>query len=77
LACFDGHKEVYLLGVDGTNENEDANQQKINELNKIITTYPGVQFIYVSDSKLAPDEWRQNRNFVQWKYGQFVSHCDI
>ena len=77
LACFDGHKEVYLLGVDGTNENEDANQQKINELNKIITTYPGVQFIYVSDSKLAPDQWRQNRNFVQWKYGQFVSHCDI
>ena len=66
-----------MLGVDGTNENEDANQQKINELNEIITTYPGVQFIYVSDGKLAPDEWRQNRNFVQWKYSQFVSHCDI
>ena len=49
----------------------------MSELANIMRTYPTVQFIYVSDGKLAPDQWRQNRNFVQWKYGQFVSHCDI
>ena len=77
LACFDGHKEVYLVGVDGTNEDEGPSEKKISELANIMRTYPTVQFIYVSDGKLAPDQWRQNRNFVQWKYGQFVSHCDI
>lgn len=77
LACFDGHKEVYLVGVDGTNEDEGINQKKINELATLMTTYSSVQFIYVSDGKFAPDQWRQNRNFDQWKYSQFVSHCDI
>ena len=77
LACFDGHKEVYLVGVDGTNEDESTNQKKINELSNIMTTYPSVEFIYVSDGQLAPDQWRQNRNFAQWKYRQFISHCDI
>jgi hypothetical protein len=77
LACFDGHKEVYLVGVDGTNDDQGTNQKKINELATIMITYPSVQFIHVSDGKLAPDEWRQNRNFIQWTYHQFVSHCDI
>ena len=54
-----------------------TNQKKINELANVMTTYPGVQFIYVSDGQRAPDEWRQNKNFSQWKYNQFVSHCDI
>jgi hypothetical protein len=77
LACFDGHKEVFLIGVDGTNEDGSTNQKKIRELDNVMRTYSNVKFIYVSDGRPAPDEWRQNRNFVQWKYSQFVSHCDI
>jgi len=77
LACFDGHKEIFLIGVDGTNANGDRDETSIANINNVITTYPGVQFIYISDAADAPSDWRENVNFDQWRYRKFVSLCDI
>jgi hypothetical protein len=77
LACFDGHKEVYLLGVDGTDRNGEADNTSAVQLNNVMTAYPSVKFVHVSDNIAPPDLWRNNRNFAQWKYSQFVSLCDI
>jgi len=77
IACFDGHKEVFLLGVDGSNSEGTPDQTAIDHVNRVITTYPGVQFVYVSDGAEAPSDWRNNVNFTRWTYGKFVSLCDI
>lgn len=77
LACFDGHKEVFLIGVDGTNQDQSTSDKRILELDEIVKTYKGVQFIYVSDGAAPPDAWLQNQNFAHWKYHEFVSYCDI
>ena len=77
MACFDGHKEVFLLGAEGQADNGKYDQQLVNEMDNIMKEYATVSFIYVSDNIKPNDQWRKNLNFVQWKYGQFVSHCDI
>ena len=66
-----------MLGVDGSNSEGTPDQTAIDHVNRVITTYPGVQFVYVSDGAEAPSDWRNNVNFTRWTYGKFVSLCDI
>ena len=77
LACFDGHKEVFLLGVDATDLDQSINEKRIKGLDAIIKMYKNVQFIHVTDNASPPDVWQDNPNFVTWKYAQFISYCDI
>ena len=77
LACFDGHDEVYLIGVDGTNAAGEVDETTVHQFNRVITSYPGVKFVYVSDSISPPSVWKENVNFSQCTYGNFVSKCDI
>ena len=77
LACFDGHKEVFLLGAEGQADNGEYDQQLINEMDNIMKEYNTVSFIYVSDNIKSNDQWRKNLNFESWNYAKFVSVCDI
>ena len=77
LACFDGHKEIFLLGVDGTNIDGTPDDTAVNQINAIMESYPSVKFIHVSDNVVTPLTWRHNKNFATWKYSQFVSLCEI
>jgi len=77
LACFDGHKEVFLIGCDATKEDGSHCETRLHSLNAVFNEYRGVQFIWVSDFGYPPDVWRENRNVTQWRYSEFISNCDI
>ena len=77
LACFDGHREVFLLGAEGQADNGEYDQQLINEMDNIMKEYDTVSFICVSDNIKPNDQWRKNLNFESWNYAKFVSVCDI
>ena len=77
LACFDGHKEIFLIGVDGTHADFQKDETAIAQINNVMATYPSVKFVHVSDTAATPDVWRNNRNVERWDYAKFVSLCDI
>ena len=77
LACFDGHKEVFLLGAEGLLDNGEYDQKLIHEMSCIMRDYPTVIFVYVSDNIRPNDQWRKNLNFESWNYAKFVSVCVI
>lgn len=77
LACFDGHTEVFLVGADAMYENDTPDQKTINGMNAVFQDYPIVKFFYVSDGCVAHDQWRNNTNFSQINYAEFISYCDI
>jgi hypothetical protein len=77
LACFDGHTEVFLIGVDGLTAQDEPNQKLIKEMNGIFVDYPTVKFHYVSDGAKAHSLWRNHVNFQQQSYAEFISYCDI
>jgi len=77
LACFDGHKEVFLLGVDALDNEDNPDEKVIRGMNAVFLDYPSVKFYYVSDGASAHGVWRKNLNFEQMSYAEFVSYCDI
>jgi len=77
LACFDGHKEVFLLGVDALDHADKPDEKIIKGMNAVFLDYPSVKFYYVSDGAFAHNDWRKNQNFEQMRYAEFISYCDI
>jgi hypothetical protein len=77
LACFDGHKEVFLLGVDALDKKDNPDEKIIKGMNAVFLDYPSVKFYYVSDSANGHTIWRRNTNFEQLTYAEFISYCDI
>ena len=43
LACFDGHKEIFLIGVDGLNKDDEPDEKLVNQMNGIFVDYPTVK----------------------------------
>jgi len=75
LAAFDGHKEVFLLGYQ-----EDANIGQNNwaeQMNQVMLAYPSTKFVHVSYATQTPGIWKENSNFVQMTYRNFILYCDI
>ena len=77
LACFDGHKEIFLVGADAQDKFDQPDVKKVKSVNKVICDYPSVIFYYVSDGASAHDMWREHANFNQMSYAEFISYCDI
>jgi len=77
LACFDGHTEIFLLGADAMFDDDTPDQKTVNGLDAVFKDYPTVKFYYVSDGCAAHDQWRNNNNFQQMSYAEFISYCDI
>lgn len=71
IACFDGHKDIYLHGYD-----HDVPEKVINQIADIMKTYSDVTFHHVSNSG-SPDAWRNRRNCETMSTFNFVSYCDI
>lgn len=76
IAAFDGHKEIYLLGVDGTLDSGERNQKHVQNINKVFLTYPNTNFIFVTDRSVE-DTFRKNKNVSIMSYRTFISHCDV
>ena len=77
LACFDGHTEIFLIGVDGLTAQDEPDEKLIKQMNRVLEDYPTVKFYYVSDGASAHNLWRKNANFNQMSYAEFISYCDI
>lgn len=76
LACFDEHKEIYLVGYDEFIEEGKRNQKMIDSVSNVMDAYRGVQFIHILDGN-SPDEWRRRLNFKTMTVRDYISHCDI
>jgi len=77
IAAFDGHNEIYCVGVDGTDQNDNANAKAISQIESIIKTYSKTQFIFVNNNPNLPSEWRQHKNYGYITYPEFISNCDV
>lgn len=77
LAAFDGHKEVFLIGVDGINNDTVYDPQSIVDLNQVFKAYPGVKFYFVTDASYPDNSLRNNANVDVWSYAKFINHCDV
>ena len=75
LAAFDGHKEIFMMGYNNETQSGTRNWQA--DVNQVIGTYPGVQFIFVGVETNIPDLWRNNRNVRCMDYRKFVTYCDV
>jgi hypothetical protein len=77
LAAFDGHEEIFLVGVDGTDDSGNEHGRFVNDMNSIIRAYPGTKFHLVTDRPATPNAWLQNSNFSAMNYRDFILYCDI
>lgn len=77
LAAFDGHQEVFLVGVDGVTSNLASNPQVISDLNQVFAAYGSTQFRLVTDGAQPHAVWLHNRNVEAWDYQKFISYCDV
>jgi hypothetical protein len=75
LAAFDEHREIFLIGY-----NDDAELGSNNwaeQLNQIIAAYPATKFFHIGSKVQTPDAWKNNSNFKQLTYKEFILYCDI
>lgn len=81
MACFDGHKKVYLLGYDGYTVDDENNTSAfwLNTLLTVIGTYSDVDFVRVMPTReySCASELLSQPNFRQIDYRDFVLEADI
>jgi hypothetical protein len=78
LACFDGHRKVFLLGYDSyTDSTEDTFYLKT--LGQVMDTYSDVEFVRVCPTKkfICSTELVRRLNFRQIDFNEFVTEADI
>jgi len=76
IACFDGHKDIYLYGYDETLKDGVVQTKVINTVQDIMKTYQDVNFHHVTDTG-TPDAWRRCINCRTISSRDFVTECDI
>jgi hypothetical protein len=77
LAAFDGHKEVFFLGVDGTTAEHHIDHKHLIDIKQVLEAYPNTKFYFVTDHADPWPEWRAFKNAEVLDYRQFVLHCDV
>ena len=77
IAAFDGHTEIYCVGVDGLDKNHNNNVKAIAQIESVITTYSKTQFIFVNNNSNLHPAWRKQKNYSHMNYQEFISHCDV
>jgi len=77
LAAFDGHQEVFLLGVDGTTSEYNIDNKHVIDIKQVLVAYPSTQFRFITDHANPYDDWLQCANAEVWSYHKFVLYCDV
>lgn len=77
LAAFDGHKEIYFVGVDGIKSNGSPDPQIVADVAQVLEAYRGVKFYFVTDGAAPAAAWRKYPNVSVWDYRKFISYCDV
>lgn len=78
MACFDGHRKVFLLGYDGYGGSSEDTFW-IKTLTQVMKTYPETEFVHVGPTKnfRISDELNSYLNFRQTDFRGFVCEADI
>ena len=76
LACFDGHKEVFLFGYDACTENGIVLDKMISGVNDVMQAYPSVKFYHVIKAGDTPTLWKYLPNIRTLTLPEFVSYTD-
>jgi hypothetical protein len=75
LAAFDGHRQVYILGLNNDTPTTDrAWQQSVHQ---VFNVYDKVDFFLVGVAANMPTAWLENRNVKSITYRDFIYSCDI
>ena len=77
LAAFDGHNEVFLLGVDGTTLEHHVDHKHLIDIKQVLAAYPNTKFYFVTDHADPWPQWRAFKNAEVLDYRQFILHCDV
>lgn len=77
VAAFDGHKEIYCVGVDAMDNNNQIHNKTLQQINSVFSAYKTTDFYVINDSNHVPDLWLQNNNVKTMTYKKFISHCDV
>ena len=77
IAAFDGHSEVYCVGVDALDENFKPKTKIVKQIESVIKVYKNTNFIFVNNSKTLHSEWRNYTNVSLIDYSKFITVCDI
>ena len=81
MACFDGHKKVFLLGYDSYTAQQDHPNQTffMQTMSTVIKAYSDVDFVRVMpvDTYSVNSEFDRLPNFRQINYRAFVLEADI
>jgi len=72
LACFDGHKEIFMFGYNYYDEDEKI----VSQIKKVMDTYNDVNFYHVTDN-ISPELFRRCINCEIIGKRDFVTRCDI
>jgi hypothetical protein len=75
LAAFDGHNEIFLLGYH--KETPNGRLDWANEVTRIFSAYPGVQFYLIGEETIMPEAWLNLPNVQTKTYHNWVSYCDV
>ncbi len=76
MACFDGHKKIFLMGFDGAQGNDAFYEQTMAQLFKL---YADVDFVRVCPTRefYMPESWKYQVNLRQITFRDFVLEADI
>lgn len=76
MACFDGHKKIFLMGFDGVQGNDAFYEQTMAQLFKL---YSDVDFVRVCPTVeyYMPESWKYAVNLRQITFRDFVLEADI
>lgn len=74
LACFDGHREVFLLGYN--NETPRGRNTWESDMLKVFMTYP-IDFYLIGERTQMPESWMDCSRVRHMTYHDWVSYCDI
>lgn len=77
IAAFDGHKEVFILGVDGMCPPSVVDPRSLSDMIHVFRAYSSTKFILVTDGAKPPEGWRNFANVDTWDYRKFITYCDV
>jgi hypothetical protein len=77
VAAFDGHREIYCVGVDGLDSKQNINRKAVAHIATVLKTYTKTQFVFVNNSDNLHPSWRQHKNVSAISYREFITSCDI
>ena len=76
MACFDGHKKIFLLGFDGKQGDDFYYESAMME---VFQLYPDVEFVRVAPTEnyYMPESWKYLANVRQVNYRGFIIESDL